>query len=157
MTSNEIRIIEKYQASAPIDITAMATALGLAVYESYDLPHGVSGKIARNSVVASGYSITVNSNEPYRRRRFTVAHECAHYLLHREQIGDELTDDALYRSKLDTKEEFEANNQAADLLMPRRLMNEYISKGFAGVGTLAEAFDVSEAAMKVRMRYLYQL
>ena len=157
MTSSEQRIVDKHQGAAPIDITALATELGLAVYDSYDLPKGVSGKIARNGGAPSGYSITVNANEPYRRRRFTVAHECAHYLLHRAKIGDELSDDALYRSKLDTKEEFEANNQAADLLMPRRLMNRYIGQGLAGIGYLANQFEVSEPAMKVRMRYLYQL
>ena len=157
MTSSEQRIIEKYQVSAPVDITAMATELGLAVYESYDLPHGISGKIARNGGASSGYSISVNANEAYCRRRFTVAHECAHYLLHRAKIGDELSDDALYRSKLDTKEEFEANNQAADLLMPRWLLNEYIRNGLAGIADLASTFEVSEPAMKVRVRYLYQL
>jgi hypothetical protein len=160
MTVQENSVIEKYQAAAPVDITALATELGLAVFDSYDLPLGISGKICLdpNAESSSGYSITVNANEPYRRRRFTVAHECAHFLLHRAKIGDELTDDALYRSeKLNTKEEFQANNKAADLLMPRILMNDYIRKGVVNISRLADEFEVSEPAMRVRMRYLYQL
>lgn len=160
MTIEEKRIIEQHQQSAPIDITALVTDLGVSVYESYELPTGISGKICLDPGAdsESGYSITVNANEPYRRRRFTVAHECAHYLLHRAKIGDELTDDALYRSeKLNTREEFEANNRAAELLMPGKLMNDYIRRGISGISHLAREFEVSEPAMRVRMRYLYQL
>ena len=160
VTLEEQRTIANHQLSAPVDITALATALGIAVYESYDLPEGVSGRICRDGSgeSSSGYSISVNAAEPYRRRRFTVAHECAHYFLHRDEIGDELTDNALYRSdKLDTKQEFEANNRAADLLMPRALLDKYIAHGEFNVKYLAEQFDVSVPAMRVRMRYLYQL
>jgi Zn-dependent peptidase ImmA (M78 family) len=130
------------------------------VFDSYDLPVGISGKICVDPSAdsPSGYSIVVNANEPYRRRRFTVAHECAHFLLHRSKIGDELTDDALYRSeKLNTQEEFEANNKAADLIMPQNLMNEFIKQGISSTSDLADRFEVSEPAMRVRMRYLYQL
>jgi hypothetical protein len=160
MTPNEKKIVDSWQQRAPVDITAMATDLGLSVYESYELPPGVSGKICLDSSgeSPSGYVIAVNANEAYRRRRFTIAHECAHYLLHRSKIGDELIDDAIYRSeKLNTKEEFEANNLAADLLMPQRLVNDFIRQGISGVDSLAEQFDVSGPAMKVRLRYLYQL
>lgn len=157
MTSEERKIIQDHQRCAPVDITALATSLGLTVYESYELSPGISGKICRDTSgeSSSGYSISVNATEPYRRRRFTLAHECGHYLLHRAKIGNELTDDALYRSeKLNTKEEFEANNKAADLLMPRRLMNDYIKRGEVDIDFLANEFEVSAPAMKVRMRYL---
>jgi hypothetical protein len=160
MTLDEQAIVERHQQEAPVDITALATDLGLAVFDSYELSPGISGKISLDPTAdsPSGYSITVNGNEPYRRRRFTVAHECAHFLLHRDKIGDELTDDALYRSeKLNTKEEFEANNRAAELLMPRKLMNMYIRRGITSASELADRFEVSEPAMRVRMRYLYQL
>jgi len=158
MTPQEFVVIQRHQTKAPVDITALATELGVAVFDSYDLPPGISGKICLDPTADSGYSITVNANEPYRRRRFTVAHECAHFLLHRSKIGDELTDDALYRSeKLNTQEEFQANNKAAELLMPRKLMNDYIRKGIVSVSQLADEFEVSEPAMRVRMRYLYQL
>jgi hypothetical protein len=160
MTPREQAVVDSWQQQAPVDITAMATDLGLSVYESYDLPVGVSGKIFSDTgeESPSGYAIAVNANEPYRRRRFTIAHECAHYLLHRAKIGDELIDDGMYRSqKLNTREEIEANNLAADLLMPRRLINNFIRQGISDPESLAERFEVSGSAMKVRLRYLYQL
>jgi Zn-dependent peptidase ImmA (M78 family) len=160
MTPQERDIIQAHQQVLPVDVTALAIALGLSVYDSYDLPLGISGRISRGdkSDSPSGYVIAVNAAEPYKRRRFTVAHECAHFLLHRDKIGDGLSDDAMYRSpNLTTQEEFQANNLAAELLMPRRLMNVAIARGFAGVHELADRFDVSEPAMKVRLRYLYQM
>jgi IrrE N-terminal-like domain len=159
MTSEEKEIIAKHQEAAPVDITALANELGLSVYDDYDLPAGISGKICRVTAdeSPSGYSISVNANEPYGRRRFTVAHECAHFLLHRDKIGDGLSDNAMYRSdKMNTKEEFDANNLAADLLMPRSLIQAEMSKGHNNPAQLAEIFQVSQPAMQVRMRYLYQ-
>ncbi len=158
MTSEQQNVVKRHQQEAPVDITALATDLGLAVFESDDLESGVSGQICLDPDAdsPSGYSISVNANDSYRRRRFTIAHECAHFLLHKDKIGSELTDNVLYRSeKLDTKEEFEANNRAAELLMPRRLVHAYMLQGL-GSANLAEKFEVSEAAMRVRLRYLYQ-
>ena len=57
---------------------------------------------------------------------------------------------------MNSKEEFEANNLAADLLMPRALVVMEIRKGHNNPAQLAELFQVSQPAMQVRMRYLYQ-
>ncbi len=77
---------------------------------------------------------------------------------HRDKIGDGIFDDAMYRSdKMNSQEEFEANNMAADLLMPRHLVAEEVRKGFSEASHLARYFEVSEAAMRVRMRYLYRM
>jgi hypothetical protein len=150
-------IIRRHQQSAPVDITALANDLGLTVLMSYDLPAGISGKIALDPIEGgtSGYAITVNALENRTRKRFTVAHECGHFLLHRDKIGDELTDDALYRSdKLPTSAEYEANNMAADLLMPNHLVSLMQRSGLVTATSLAGAFGVSVAAMEVRLRYL---
>lgn len=159
MTPEQVKIIAHYQQDAPIDITAMANGLGLIVYDDYELSPGISGMIQRDSSEesASGYVISVNANEPYNRRRFTVAHECAHFLRHRDKIGDGIFDDAMYRSeRMNSQEEFEANNTAADLLMPRSLVVAYVRKGFRDIRELAAKFQVSDAAMRVRMRYIYR-
>ena len=150
MTPRENQLIAKYTEKAPVDITALCTELGLSVYETYDLRQGVSGMISRDSCEESPseYSISVNGLEPYTRKRFTVAHECAHYLLHRNQIGKELSDNAMYRSeKLTSRDEFAANNLAADLLMPRKLVNEFVTQGQSDLSKLASIFEVSEPAM----------
>jgi hypothetical protein len=157
MTTEEHNTILRYQRSAPVDITALTTEFGLSVYEKDDLPDGVSGMICRDASADSpgGYSIHVNASDAYTRQRFTIAHELAHYLLHRDKIGDGITDDALYRSdKMTTQDEYAANNKAADLLMPRRLVMKCLSEGTSGAETLAHIFEVSVPAMQVRLRYL---
>lgn len=159
MTAKQQAIIDRHQRIAPVDITALAVDLGLAVYDDHELAPGISGMIARDPLGESdsGFVISVNAFEHYFRRRFTVAHECAHFLLHRDRIGDGIFDDAMYRSeKMNSQEEFEANNTAADLLMPRELVAAKVKRGFSDTPHLADHFQVSEAAMRVRMRYLYR-
>jgi uncharacterized protein DUF955 len=155
LTASQLGIIERFQHSAPVNVTALAEAFGLTVWEDADLPEGVSGKIFRDprNGGPEGYSIVVRASDAYVRRRFTVAHEIAHFLLHRNRIGDSLTDDALYRSGLSSREEAEANRLAADILMPRKLLGQYInSYGSANPAVLADVFNVSEAAMQIRLQ-----
>jgi hypothetical protein len=150
------QIINEHQKTAPVDVTAIAHDLGIHVWEMRNLPENISGKIFRDSLNGgdSGFSIGVKASESFRRKRFTVAHEIAHYILHRDKIGDELADDAMYRSGLSTREEVEANQLAADILMPVALIRRYQVNGITDAGTLADYFKVSEPAMRVRLSYL---
>ena len=153
-SNDQAGVIERFQNSAPVDVTALAEALGLTVWEDESLPEGISGKLFQDPLRggAMGYSIVVRASDAYVRRRFTVAHEIAHFILHRNRIGSSLTDDAMYRSNLSTREEAEANRLAADILMPRPLIVHYIkSFGSADPGVLASIFKVSEAAMRIRL------
>lgn len=149
-------IIARHQMTPPVNVTAIARALGLNVWEMHNLAEGISGKIFLDPLNGgkSGYSIGVKATESYRRKRFTVAHEIAHFILHRSKIGDELADDAMYRSGLSTHEEAQANQLAADILMPRRLIKQLQEKGLSDVGVLANTLEVSEPAMRVRLSYL---
>jgi Zn-dependent peptidase ImmA (M78 family) len=102
----------------------------------------------------AGYSIIVNAGEPYHRQRFTVAHEIAHFVLHRQQVqmlGNGITDDTFYRSTLSNAQEAEANRFAADVLMPYPLIQQLIATGISSVSQLASALQVSESAMKIRL------
>lgn len=156
MTPDQQIKIRNHQRAVPVDITALATSLGLIVYDDETMSSGISGMITRDAESPSGYTIAVNANDHYFRRRFTIAHECAHFLKHKAQIGDGITDDPMYRSELNSQYEFEANNLAADLLMPKHLVLPRIKGGSEDVSGLAEDFQVSVAAMKVRLRYLYR-
>jgi predicted transcriptional regulator len=152
LNQQDAQTIERFQKKAPVDIVGIARAFGINVYED-DLSDGVSGKILKDSSHGgdSGYSIVVNSREPWVRKRFTIAHEIAHFLLHRNHIGDGLIDDALFRSGLSTREEVRANKLAADLLMPYGLIEEEMKKGAKTVEQLAAIFKVSQQAMRVRL------
>lgn len=148
----ERQVIEAYQQSAPVDVAGLARAFGIAVWED-DLPLRISGKIQRDPMNggSTGYSIVVNSKEGFRRKRFTIAHETAHYLLHRASIGASVEDDVLYRSQLSNSMEVEANRLAADLLMPYSLIQQAQENGIRDISGLADLFKVSTAAMAIRL------
>lgn len=147
--------IQGHQAGAPISLSEIASALGLKVF-STTLPNGISGEIRPDPENAGRYIIKVNRNDSARRQRFTVAHEIGHFLLHRDEIGDGITDDVLYRSTLSDRREAQANRMAADLLMPQNLIDEWMDRARTlkvdnVIGFLADKFNVSEAAMKIRL------
>lgn len=77
-------IIRRHQRTAPVDILAIARDMGVAVYTDMLGPE-VSGLIRRDQSAEagpSGYLILVNQDHPLNRKRFTVAHEIAHFVLH---------------------------------------------------------------------------
>ena len=157
LTPKQQSIIEAAQQSlleSPVDITQLAKTFGIARIHEKKLGERMSGKIER--LDDDKYHITVNKAEGWVRQRFTIAHELAHYLLHREQIGDGITENVMYRGGLSTQEEVEANRLAAEILMPLDRVDQYIKtvkseKGKVQIGWLAEAFGVSVSAMQVRL------
>jgi IrrE N-terminal-like domain len=147
------QIIAKYQSQAPVDVVAIASDLGLNVW-AMTLPESISGKIFRDPVNGgrSGFSIAVNSTHSSVRQRFTVAHEIAHFILHRPKLDSgDLVDDAMYRSGLSNKDETAANRFAADILMPLHLIRTLVEAGIRDPRNLAERFQVSVPAMKIRL------
>ena len=148
------QVIAKHQKKAPVDVIAIANELGLNVWEMQSLPPNVSGKIFRDPLNggSSGFSIAVNASDNPLRKRFTVAHEIAHFILHRSHLDSgDLVDDAMYRSGLSSAEETQANQLAAQILMPFPLIQELINAGIKDVVALAQAFQVSQPAMKIRL------
>lgn len=145
--------VKAHQHQAPVKLSTLAKALGVKLVAS-TLPAGISGEIRPDG--AGGFTVRVNRHDSPRRQRFTVAHELAHFLLHREQIGTGIADDVLYRSSLSDWRESEANRLAADLLMPPHLVTEEEASARAlGINDLqsylADKFEVSEAAMRISL------
>lgn len=147
------RLIAEAQLLVPVDVTALAESLGVAVWESPFLEDGVSGKLFRDRRHGgpSGYSILVNSAEPYTRKRFTVAHEIAHFLLHLDRVGDGVVEDAWFRGRFGLAVEREANRLAAELLMPARHIERLVREGVVESEELAGRFHVSEHAMRIQL------
>jgi hypothetical protein len=139
---------------APVDVLGMAQALGLSVDMQAPLSPEISGRITRTSAEPPAYRIEVNGAHSERRKRFTLAHEIAHYLLHRDLIGDGIEDDALYRSHLSNENEAEANRLAARILMPPELVLKIYRAGVKSLSGLCGAFEVSEEAMRIRLKQL---
>ena len=151
--SGFMAIIRRHQKEPPVPVVQIARDLGLEVYRSGGWPDSVSGMIRRDAERggSSGYAIFANGDHAATRRRFTIAHEIGHFLLHRELIGDGITHDALYRSRLQGGIEVAANRFAADLLMPWDRIREAVARGVDTMDALAEAFNVSRSAMSIRL------
>lgn len=149
----KMAIIARHQSSLPVQTVPLAQELGLKVWHVPNWPDNLSGKIVRSEEYGgtSGYAVFVNQNHHPNRRRFTTAHEIAHFVLHHDSIGDGIVDDGLYRSTLSNAMEAQANNLAADILMPRAQINQQIANGISSVTELAQRFQVSESAMSIRI------
>ncbi len=74
--------------------------------------------------------------------------------MHGDLIEDRIVDDTLYRSGLSDHYERQANGLAADILMPLILIKRLYCEGKRDVASLAEALDVSPAAMEIRLSSL---
>ena len=148
-------IIERYILDLPVRLGALANELGVKVRLS-SLPANCSGFIHR---VEGLYEIKINRHESRERQRFTLAHEIAHYLLHRDIIDDSedgIRDDVLYRSGETDAVEYEANKLAADLVTPIALVKERLNQFQNTISEdmiefVAKEFGVSKAAMEIRV------
>lgn len=103
-------------------------------------------------------SIYVNKDEYPPRQTFTIAHELGHKMLHQEWANSE-DYKVLWRDvegqEQDSKE-VEANTFAANLLMPKFLMDKYIDRDLSP-SKMATLFAVSVPAMRNRLSKLYGL
>lgn len=156
LSTEQRQTISAHFGVPPVPIGKIASDLGLVIKVS-SLAPGISGEIRPDPMGAkSGFIIRVNRDEAKTRQRFTIAHEIAHFLLHRHLIKDGLSDDVLYRSTLSNRLEAEANRLAADLLMPWNLINKWMEQ-FPGKSIdaysdpLADFLQVSKVAMEVRL------
>jgi Zn-dependent peptidase ImmA (M78 family) len=147
-------IIARHQISAPVDVVAIAKEMGVNVYRT-GLQPGVSGILRPDSKHggSSGYVILVNADHPNNRVRFTVAHEIGHFVLHREGNG-EIVDDEFYRA-LPGPLETEANEYAADILMPWSLINQLQGAGVNQLDDMARKLEVSKQALAIRLGLPY--
>ncbi len=139
----------------PVDLSPIAEGLNLEVYSAKGWEDDISGMIRKDRrSKENGYTIYSNAAHPLTRRRFTIAHEIAHYILHEDLIGGGITDGgALYRSKLSSAIESEANRLAAGILMPRHLVMSALEEENSLEG-LSSLFNVSPQAMAIRLSRL---
>jgi Zn-dependent peptidase ImmA (M78 family) len=140
----------------PIPVEKIARKLGLEVrYEP--LQGDLYGALVRGD--GENY-IGVNSLNHPNRRRFTIAHELGHFILHEgikvhidKGLRVNWRDDESSQAVSD--EEMEANRFAAELLMPLPFLSEDIKKlksvDQETVALLANRYRVSAQAMSIRL------
>lgn len=163
------QLAEKYSDKKKkyVDVDEIAVKLNLEV-TAHDLGANVSGVLY---IDKGKGTIGYNKSESEVRRRFTVAHEIGHFILHR--LDNEIFVDRkvfkMYRDDNSTtgeiKQEREANAFAAALLMPevklkkelRKLTFDFGDDQDDGIKSLAETFKVSTQAMAYRISNLQLL
>jgi len=140
---------------APVDVATLASRLYLSIKDA-EL-EGFDGCLVSDGEVGA---IVVNkASTNMQRRRYTIGHEIAHFVLHkpslkargffRDGMGDFLNFDCS-----DWSEESEANIFASYLLIPSMLFAEDLGctkPTFADVERIAHEFDVSLAAAARRL------
>lgn len=139
----------------PVRLGEVAKRLGVKVLLS-TLPRGTSGQIGQED---GEFVIRINRHEAKHRQRFTLAHELAHYLLHRDKIVAEggWSENVLLRSGQPANIEYEANRLASDLVIPSDQLSaataEYIGPLTSEmIDDLARRFGVSTAAMEIKLQ-----
>lgn len=104
-------------------------------------------------------AIYVNAEEPYNRKTFTIAHELGHHFLHREHFASHQNEYSVlmrrpFKAANDPLEK-EANAFAANLLVPRKMLDQYWRE--ASIDELAEIFAVSKDVIRARLQLEYGL
>ena len=127
---NELYIT--YDLGIPVDLDKLLEALKINLNDDFDFDKlGYSGEIYWED---DRVNIWVNPMDIEQRRRFTIAHEIGHFILHMlphiEDKSIEFKDDIknLRRSDIWDAKEYEANNFAARLLMPKSAIMEGLLK-----------------------------
>lgn len=151
----------------PVEIVRICNENNLKVFEEY-LESDVSGLIVIDDKQWEKYGtnrfILVNLGELATRKRFTIAHELAHYILHGSGNTLYAHRDIKNSSEENAQMEREANYFAANILMPEEFVKERVEEiensvwgkvpKFMLIREIANSFVVSESAAEVRLKQL---
>jgi Zn-dependent peptidase ImmA (M78 family) len=147
-------------SSLPIDVVKVSKSIGLKVVD-FPFQEDISGVLV---IDENGATIGYNPNESNVRKRFSIAHELGHFILHSKKNTSGLfMDKLLFRKNISTYStkdeaiEREANHFAACLLMPDKLVINEVNKlnsskdDDENIKILSKMFDVSISAMTYRL------
>lgn len=150
-----------YQSQAEL-LQAIVNHEGIRLQQS---PlHDISGVLIKED--DGKWTIIVNQDDSQTRKLFTIAHELGHYFLHKEKqnefIESQFVQNVWARSETTKREdiEVEANEFAANLIMPKSKIDETLSRlpdrkiDQSLVVDLAAKFGVSSVAMLTRLKNL---
>lgn len=145
------KVLKRYGLSRPpIDPEAIAEAMGVdVVYTSFsgEAKQQISGFIQFEPL-----RIVVNKEIHPNRMTFTIAHELAHFIMHKEYAKSQAYQVMPRRNEYRSgkpKEEQEADCFAAELLVPSDMLKTY--RSVASTRELARLFAVSEDVILNRL------
>ena len=151
----------------PVDVHALAKRH--AVIWEKEMDDGISGMLIPLAQPVRGkyWAIVVNESHAEVRQRFTIAHEFGHLLLHgfttpHADRGFKVRFRSTRSSDGTIAEEIEANQFAAELLMPRDLLlnrltgmeMDFTDADDDVLSDIAAEFEVSKQALSIRLSNL---
>jgi Zn-dependent peptidase ImmA (M78 family) len=106
-------------------------------------------------ISADNYLIVVNIKHPEVRQKFSMAHEYIHFQFHRDEIekmppGEKI----LHRNTERSRIEYQANQYAAEILMPKNVFLATARSVGGDISKIASAFKVSTLAVRYRAKEL---
>jgi Zn-dependent peptidase ImmA (M78 family) len=135
----------------PVPTTIVTELPRITVEHDPDLPQDAASGCSTWDYQRRSWVISLNPTEPRRRRRFTVLHEYKHILDHGTP-GIRITGSATSLQR--PAAEVVADYFAGCVLMPKRLLTAAFYDGIQHPADLAELFDVSEPAIRVRLNQI---
>jgi Zn-dependent peptidase ImmA (M78 family) len=143
-----------------LQLDDLCKTLGLSIFGTIFTEDNISGAIYREKNTDK-FKIYVNRNHSLTRRRFTIAHEIGHYI---SALCGSHSENQLFNTNqgfadhsisfledgVFSEAETEANEIAAQILMPKNYIDDFINSGFS-IEDMAELFFVSQAAMSIRL------
>ena len=150
---------EHLSYSTPFDVEKAVLDLG-GIIENFNEQYGQDAD-AYIRKYHDTFAIAVKNTSTEKRKRFSIAHELGHLFLHMGYlIDDDLWNsvdtyvDSVWHRMGYNEEEFEAHEFAASLLMPEeefiKISKDNFSDGYYSLDKIAEHFNVSNKAAKVR-------
>ena len=137
-------------------IITIAKALGIEVYESnFNEYDNVDGFLEYPRKAHTKPKIYLNKNRTAARKKFTLAHELGHFVLHKDTNKKYRFDRFDYsKDDLTTKEETEANYFAASLLVPKEKLKSILALAKGNREIAALYFGVSKPVIENRIKWL---
>ncbi len=172
MNPNILKDIETIllKHKVPVNIEEQIRSEGIILNKSYlDFEKGICGELKKEN---GKFIINISWVDHYYRKRFTMAHELGHFILHKDLIGNGVDDNKEYKklyrtnNKITNAQEAEANDYAAKVLMPEEAiialakLTEIIKSvsevdiDILWLDYLSKKFQVSKEAFTIRLAKL---
>ncbi len=144
------RLLELRGAAHDVPVpTSIVTGLPrITVEHDPELPANAASGSSAWDYQRRSWVISLNPTEPRTRRRFTVLHEYKHILDHASPAIRVTGSPAPFQRPT---AEIVADYFAGCVLIPKRLLSAAYYDGIQCPGDLAQLFDVSEPAIRVRL------
>lgn len=155
------QVIKAYNITIPItDIDKIVSRMGGSIEVKKNFDDLCDGTITKEG--DGSFRIVISPHQTAQRRLFTIAHELGHLFLHMGfRTNAELWQtqhQEVYRRFGSSEQEYQANEFAASLLMPREEYREFLNENAVNnrinIDTVAEYFHVSQSAATNRGRFL---